>query len=113
MLEAAYNEVAHALGHGDLVGIFPEGKITRDGDLQPFKSGVARIVEATPVPVIPMALRGLWGSMFSRKDGPAFFKKPRGPFSPVELRVGKPIAPGALTPEGLQAQVAKLRAGAR
>lgn len=113
MLEAAYNEVAHALGHGDLVGIFPEGKITRDGELQPFKGGIARIVDTTPVPVIPMALRGLWGSMFSRKDGPAFFKKPRGPFSLVELRIGKPIAPDTMTPERLQAQVAELRAGAR
>jgi hypothetical protein len=113
MLEAAYKEVARALGDGDLVGIFPEGKITRDGELQPFKSGIARIVETTPVPVIPIALRGLWGSMFSRKDGPAFFKRPRGPFSLVELRIGKPIAPEGMTPEAVQARVAELRAGGR
>ncbi|PWT74451.1 MAG: glycerol acyltransferase [Proteobacteria bacterium] len=113
MLEAAYNQVAEALNEGDLVGIFPEGKITSDGELQPFKGGIARIIATTPVPVIPMALRGLWGSMFSRKGGPAFFKRPRGPFSLVELRVGEPIPAADVSPEGLQAQVAALRQNAR
>ena len=67
-----------------------------------------RIVDATPVPVVPMALRGLWGSMFSRKGGPAFFMRPR-PFSLVKLVVGKPIPPEAVTPEGLQVAVQELR----
>ena len=113
MLEAAYREVAQALREGDLVGIFPEGRITHDGELQPFKGGIRRIVDATPVPVVPMALRGLWGSMFSRKGGPPFLKRPRGLFSLIELVIGKPIPPGAVTPEGLQAAVAKLRSDAR
>ena len=108
LLEAAYDEVARALCEGDLVGIFPEGRITETGELQPFRSGVKRIVDATPVPVVPMALRGLWGSMFSRKGGPAFFKRPR-PFSLVKLVVGKPIPPEAVTPEGLQLAVQELR----
>ena len=113
MLEAAYREVAQALREGDLVGIFPEGRITHDGELQPFKGGIRRIVDATPVPVVPMALRGLWGSMFSRKGGPAFLKRPRKLFSLIKLVIGKPIPPGAVTPEGLQAAVAKLRSDAR
>jgi 1-acyl-sn-glycerol-3-phosphate acyltransferase len=92
LLEAAYDAVSRALCDGDLVGIFPEGRITYTGELSPFRGGVRRIVETTPVPVVPMALRGLWGSMFSRKGGRAFFKRPR-PFSLVERVVGAPIPP--------------------
>ena len=113
MLEAAYAEVERALADGDLVGIFPEGRITSTGEMQPFRGGIKRIVEATPVPVVPMALRGLWGSMFSRKGGPAFFKRPRGPFSLVELVIGEPIPPEAVTPEGLQQSIQRLRADRR
>lgn len=71
LLEQAYEEVAKALEAGDLVGIFPEGRITDTGELYPFRKGITRIVERSPVPVVPMALKGLWGSFFSRKDGPA------------------------------------------
>ena len=67
-----------------------------------------RIVDTTPVPVVPIALRGLWGSMFSRKGGRAFLKRPR-PFSLIELVVGQPLPPQALTPEGLQEAVQRLR----
>ena len=74
LLEAAYDEVSKALANGELVAIFPEGRITDTGELYPFRSGIERIVERDPVPVIPLALRGLWGSYFSRKDGPAFSK---------------------------------------
>ena len=55
---------------GDLVGIFPEGRITDTGEMYPFKNGIRRIVDRTPVRVVPMALRGLWGSFFSRKGAP-------------------------------------------
>jgi 1-acyl-sn-glycerol-3-phosphate acyltransferase len=109
MLEAAYAEVSRALADGDLVAIFPEGSITRDGELGPFKKGIKQIVDANPVPVIPMALRGLWGSLFSRKDGPAFFKAPRRLFAVIELNVGAPIPAYAATPETVRAQVASLR----
>ena len=54
---------------GELVGIFPEGALTRDGGIAPFKSGVERILARRPVPVVPMALRGMWTSMGSRRDG--------------------------------------------
>ena len=109
MLEAAYAEVSRALADGDLVAIFPEGNITRDGELGPFKKGIKQIVDVNPVPVIPMALRGLWGSLFSRKDGPAFFKAPRRLFAVIELNVGAPIPAYAATPETVRAQVAALR----
>ena len=110
MLERAYAEVAQALADGDLVGIFPEGGITFDGELQPFRGGVTRILDATPVPVVPMALRGLWHSFFSRKDGPAMTRLERfQPFRKVELAVGAPLAPAAATPEQLRAVILALR----
>jgi hypothetical protein len=108
-LEEAYAEVERALKDGDLVGIFPEGRLTPDGAIQPFKGGIKRITDVTPVPVVPMALRGLWGSIFSRSEGRAFFKRPRGPFSAIELAVGPPIPPQAVTPEALQSVVGQLR----
>ena len=61
MMERAFEEVAKALRAGDLVAIFPEGRITDTGELYPFRPGVKRILEATPVPVVPMALRGTVG----------------------------------------------------
>ena len=75
MMEAAFAEVSLALREGELVGIFPEGRITDTGELYPFRPGVTRILERDPVPVIPLALQGLWGSFFSRKDGPAMSKR--------------------------------------
>ena len=114
LLEKAYEEVAKALEAGDLVGIFPEGRITDTGELYPFRKGITRIVERTPVPVVPMALRGLWGSFFSRKDGPAMTRPlRRGLFSKVSLAVAAPVAPAAATPEALQEIVAGLRGDSR
>ncbi|HMW56467.1 MAG TPA: MFS transporter [Accumulibacter sp.] len=110
MMEAAFEEVASALAAGELVAIFPEGRITDSGDLYPFRPGVQRIVGRTPVPIIPMALQGLWGSFFSRKDGPAMSKPlRRGLFSKIALVVGTAVAPAAATPEHLQEIVAGLR----
>ncbi|HND39908.1 MAG TPA: MFS transporter [Accumulibacter sp.] len=110
MMEAAFEEVAHALSAGELVAIFPEGRITDTGELYPFRPGVQRIVARTPVPVIPMALQGLWGSFFSRKDGPAMSRPlRRGMFSRIALTVGAPVAPGEATPKRLQSLVAGLR----
>lgn len=110
MMDAAFDEVAKALAAGEVVGIFPEGRITDNGELYPFRPGIQRIVGQTPVPVVPMALRGLWGSFFSRKDGPAMAKMPRrGPFSKIALVAGAPVAPEEATPEKLQAIVAQMR----
>ncbi len=109
-LERAYDEVAKALGNGDLVGIFPEGKITHTGDINEFKPGIKRIIERTPVPVIPLALCGLWGSFFSRMGGKAmsrFF--PRGFSSKIALVAGAPVTPAQVSPENLQSAVASLR----
>jgi 1-acyl-sn-glycerol-3-phosphate acyltransferase len=114
LLDKAYDEVAQALEAGDLVGIFPEGRITDTGELYPFRKGITRIVERTPVPVVPMALKGLWGSFFSRKDGPAMTRPlRRGLFAKVSLCVAAPVRPEAATPEALHDIVAGLRGDIR
>jgi 1-acyl-sn-glycerol-3-phosphate acyltransferase len=114
MLEGANQRIDAALADGDLVCIFPEGKITFDGELSPFKQGVQKIVERVPVPVYPMALRGLWGSFFSRFGGAAFSRPVearlrRGLRSKIELVVGDPLPPDRVTPELLMERVAALR----
>ena len=114
MLERANQRIDAALADGDLVCIFPEGKITFDGELSPFKQGVQKIVERVPVPVYPMALRGLWGSFFSRFGGAAFSRPVearlrRGLRSKIELVVGDPLPPDQVTPELLMERVAALR----
>ena len=110
MLEKAYAEIARGLRSGDLIAIFPEGRITDTGEVYPFRSGIRSIVEATPVPVVPMALRGLWGSFFSRKDGAAMTRPWRlRPFSKIGLAAGAPVAPAQALPESLQEKVLALR----
>jgi 1-acyl-sn-glycerol-3-phosphate acyltransferase len=110
--EAAFVAARQVLAEGDLLGIFPEGGITRDGELQPFKGGLVKILEGQPVPVVPMALQNLWGSYFSRIEGGTAMVKPfrRGWFSPVGLNVGAPVAPGDVDMAKLQASVAGLLA---
>jgi 1-acyl-sn-glycerol-3-phosphate acyltransferase len=76
----------------------------------PFRPGMKRIVERTPVPVVPLALRGLWGSFFSRKGGAAMTRPfRRGAFSKIGLVAGAPVPPQQATPEGMQEQVLALR----
>lgn len=93
MYEHAFAEVKKALDEGDLVCIFPEGGLTPDGTLQEFKSGLERIIKETPVPVIPMSLNNLWGSVFSRKDKSIMNRRPRKFMAKIDLNVGKPIKP--------------------
>ena len=114
LLERAYDEIARALEAGELVCIFPEGRITDTGEMYPFRPGISRIVQRTPVPVIPMALKGLWGSFFSRKDGPAMSRPfRRMPFQPIAVATGEPVPPGSVNPERLQELVLKLRGDQR
>ena len=110
MMERTFDEVARALDAGDLVGIFPEGKITADGNINPFRPGITRILARNPVPVVPMALRGLWGSFFSRKHGPAMTKPfRRGVLSKIELITGTTVPAAEALPERLQTDVTALR----
>lgn len=118
MLERANERIDRALRQGDLVCIFPEGRITDHGDLYPFKQGIRKIIERTPVPVYPMALRGLWGSFFSRYGGTAFSRPiesrlRRGLRSQLEFVVGEPVEPESVQPEDLQQRVRQLRGSQR
>jgi 1-acyl-sn-glycerol-3-phosphate acyltransferase len=112
LLNAAYDRVAEALAAGELVAIFPEGRITDTGELYPFRGGVKRIIDRTPVPVVPLALKGLWGSFFSRRGGAAMTKPHRivrRIFARIGLEASAPWQPNAVTPEGLQVEVQRLR----
>jgi 1-acyl-sn-glycerol-3-phosphate acyltransferase len=111
--ERAFDQVREALGEGEIVGIFPEGRLTSDGEMQPFRPGIERIVAETPVPVIPMALQGLWGSFFSRSYQGRAMRRWRGAFSRIALVVGPPIPAAQVTPELLQERVLALRAERR
>ena len=109
--EQAFARAKAVLDAGDLLCIFPEGAITRDGTLGEFKGGVMKLLEANPVPVVPLALRNLWGSFFSRVEGNAMSKPfRRGFFSRVGLVAGEPVPPAQVTPGGLRERVGALLA---
>ncbi len=110
--ERAFAEARRVLDQGDLLCIFPEGGITRDGSLGEFKGGIMKILQTHPVPVVPLALQNLWGSYFSRIEQGTAMVKPlrRGLFSPVGLVVGPALAAAEVTPQGLREQVAGLLA---
>jgi len=107
---AAFDAADRVLADGELLCIFPEGSITRDGALQPFKGGVMKILERRPVPVVPVALRNLWGSFFSRVEQGQAMVRPfrRGLFSRVGLVAGAAVPATQVSPEGLHGRVAAL-----
>jgi 1-acyl-sn-glycerol-3-phosphate acyltransferase len=109
MLRRAYDEVDAALKAGELVCLFPEGKLTDDGEIKRFRRGIEEIVGRTPVPVVPVALRGLWGSAFSRQRGGFMSYLPRRLWAKIGLAVGEPVAPEVATASALQDAVLKLR----
>jgi len=110
LLQRAFEEVDKELAAGHLVCIFPEGGITRDGEIAPFRSGVERILATRPVPVVPLALRGLWGSIFSRKD--SWLNRARLPRrfrARIELVAGPAVPAADATAVLLEAKVRALR----
>ena len=107
--EQAFIDVAKALQRGELVAIFPEGMITYDGELNVFKPGIDEIIRTTPVPVIPLALRGLWGSFFSRKHGRAMSRFPKRIFYKIALVAGKAIPANEVSSKTLYERVLALR----
>ncbi|MEJ5206920.1 MFS transporter [Denitratimonas sp. CY0512] len=114
LMERAFAQIDEALAQGELVCIFPEGGLTLDGDIAPFRKGVERILATRPVPVVPMALRGMWESMWSRRDSRlSRLRLPRRFRAHVELVVGEPMAPEQASAEALEARVRELRGDAR
>jgi len=108
LLAAAYDQISTELSHGEVVCIFPEGKITRTGELDQFRTGVERIVQRNPVTVVPMALNGLWETFFSFGRGPAMMKVPKHWMSRIQLVVGDPIAPENVRVDSLRAAVLQI-----
>ncbi len=113
--EAAFEAAGKVLKDGDLLAIFPEGGITKDGTLQEFKAGIMKIVsqaktQGVEPPVIPMALTNLWGSYFSRVEQGGAMVRPfrRGLFNRVGLSVGAPMAAAQVQPALLRQRVATL-----
>ena len=104
--ERAFRKIAEYLKEGELVCIFPEGKLTTDGEINEFKGGMTRVLEETPVPVIPLALQGLWGSFFSRDPSKGLFRRL---WSRVTLVAGTPVGAEVAVPEQLREQVLQLR----
>lgn len=110
MLERAYAEIDQALKDGEIIGLFPEGRLTPDGSIQPFKAGIEKILAANPVPVIPLAVRGLWGSMWSRIDSQLRRARlPRRFRAEIELLAAAPIPPEQATAAALEEKVRAMR----
>ncbi|TLX55877.1 glycerol acyltransferase [Stutzerimonas nosocomialis] len=106
----AFERIGRYLRDGEVVCIFPEGKLTADGEINEFKAGVERILDENPVPVVPMALRGLWGSFFSRDPAKGFFRRV---WSRIDLIASAPIAAADASRQHLQVQVSLLRGDRR
>ena len=107
LLERAYERIAGELSAGELVGLFPEGRLTSDGEMNEFRGGVMRILEKAPVRVVPMALSGLWQSLFARNRDK--LRHAMRLFPKIRLAVGEPLAPQQVSPQGLHASVLELR----
>ena len=110
MLERAYAEIDKALAEGEIVGIFPEGRLTHDGEINAFKSGIERILAARPVPVIPVALKGMWGSLFSRRDSRLRRARlPRRFWSQIGLVIDDPVPSEQASAAAMESKVRVLR----
>jgi hypothetical protein len=113
LMERAFAEVDAALAAGEVVGIFPEGMITHDGAINPFRGGVERILATRPVPVVPMALRGMWGSLWSRRDSKLRrLRLPRRLRARIALLAAPAVPPPRATASQLEAIVRDLRGDA-
>jgi 1-acyl-sn-glycerol-3-phosphate acyltransferase len=106
--ENAFKRIKEELNSGEIICIFPEGKLTTDGEVATFKAGIERIIKESPVPVVPLALGGLWGSVFSHKDGHALTKPPRRFWSKVTLTAGPLQAAETVSAASLEQAVKKL-----
>jgi 1-acyl-sn-glycerol-3-phosphate acyltransferase len=113
IMERAFATVDRELADGNIVCIFPEGGITRDGTIQRFRPGMERILAQRPVPVVPLALRGLWGSLFSRRDSTlGRMRLPRRFWSKIELVAGAAVPAAEANAALLEARVRELRGDA-
>jgi len=108
LLEKAYSQIAKELHMGNVVGIFPEGKLTLDGKVDEFKFGIERIIKETPVPVVPIALKGMWGSFFSNKHGKPLSGIPRRILAKIKITADNALPANQVNAAMLQTIVSKL-----
>jgi 1-acyl-sn-glycerol-3-phosphate acyltransferase len=106
--QALYRAV-EALHDQEIVGLFPEGFITRDGHLGELKYGVIQLAQQSHAVVIPMAIQGLWGSFFSRRYGRAMSHWPKRFYrTTIGLNIGKPIPAAECTLEKIREAIMAL-----
>ena len=113
VMNDAFEFVDAELAAGNIVCIFPEGAITRDGEIARFRPGLEKIIARRPVPVIPVALGRLWGSWFSRGRNNGIRKFPGRLFARVPVTVGAPVPPSEVTAAKLELLVRTLRGDER
>ena len=111
--DSAFRAIREGLAGGNLLCIFPEGRLTSDGEVGQFRRGVERMIEETPVPVIPLALRGMWGSFFSRAGNGPFIGWRGRLWRRVDVVAGEPLLPAAVKAGRLRERVLTLRGGRR
>ncbi|MCL1077161.1 MFS transporter [Parashewanella spongiae] len=104
----AFESIHQALNNDELVCIFPEGRLSPDGEIGEFRPGINKILERDPVPVVPMALQGLWGSYFSHKDGHALTTRPKRVWSKIGVNIGSMVDGEAAERNQLREKVLKL-----
>ncbi|MBW2461741.1 MAG: 1-acyl-sn-glycerol-3-phosphate acyltransferase [Deltaproteobacteria bacterium] len=113
LLARADRTIDEALAAGDLVVLCPEGTMTPDGELSPFREGAARIARRCNVPVVPVVLVGLWGSVFSRKNGAPLSGLPGAGRAQVSIVAGPPVAAERVSTAYLTEIISVLRGGRR
>jgi 1-acyl-sn-glycerol-3-phosphate acyltransferase len=113
LMDEAFEKVDAELAAGNIVCIFPEGGITRDGEIQRFRPGIEKIIARRPVPVVPVALGRLWGSWFSRRKNGGIRKIPGRLFARVPVMVGEAVPAHDASAENLELLVRTLRGDLR
>ena len=108
-MQRAFDEVDQALAEGELVCIFPEGRLTPDGEIGNFKSGMEHILQKRPVPVSPLAIRGMWASIFSRKGVKSYWRIPGRFRAHIAVIADEPVAGATAKAEDLELKVKALR----
>lgn len=109
LVDKAFDTIAEALENGELVCVFPEGGITRNGEIAKFQPGIEQIIRRTPVPVVPLAIRGLWGTWFSRYKGSAMKGLPTSYMRQLTVVSGPPVAPEEMNRIMMYEKVSALR----
>jgi 1-acyl-sn-glycerol-3-phosphate acyltransferase len=105
LLKKAFDNISASIQSGDCLGLFPEGWVTRDGEMKRFQPGIMKIIQRDPVSIVPISLVGLWGSIFSFERGKLLFKLPQGFRRKVKVIIGKPIKPGEYNSEKVRTQI--------